>query len=65
MKRGSNTSIPERVAEMSIPELIRTILVLLALITVLVLIAILIGQHADEEIGWIAWVGVVGLQRSR
>lgn len=64
MKRGSRTSLSNRVKQMSIKQLIMTILVLVALITLLVLIAVVIGQIAaggDEGIGWIARLGVVFL----
>ena len=42
MKRGSNTSLPDRVSEMSIKGLIMTVLILLTLIALVVLIATLI-----------------------
>ena len=61
MKRGSNTSLPDRVSEMSIQVLIMMILVLLALITILVLIALVIGQNADGGNGGSEWITRLGV----
>lgn len=61
MKRGSNTSLSDRVAKMSIKELIITILVLLALIILFVLIALVIGQNADGGNGRIEWITRLGV----
>lgn len=46
MKRGSNISLSDRVAEMSIKGLLMTLLVLIALIALSVLITMLVGQTA-------------------
>jgi hypothetical protein len=56
MKRGSSTSLSDRMTEMSIRGLILTILVLVALIALLVLIATVIGQNTGLGEGGIRWI---------